>query len=580
MQVINSAECESASLAIASDRAVRPSPQAWKGLGNWTIHPLVLASYPILALFAQNAREVRSADLVRLLVSVLAATLAVWFMLALATGNVRKGGLIASLALLLFFTSDITAGILSQLLTWLSGYWIRTVIEVNPIFVIMLEALLIAWGAYLLKTKFNDPGRGTAFLNVFAIVLIAMPVAEIISIKTPSTGRPPRAPVPFKLAAPSTAARPPDIYYIILDGYARSDVMKSLFEFDNTAFLQRLEKQGFYIARQSTANYCQTPLSLSASLNAVYLDDLVRGLGPDQTQLTDLIGKSNVLASLRPLGYKFVSFATGFDPTEHPNADVYLSPHPFSSGFERMVIDITPLRLLWPNPRDSNPADMSRQRTVYLLEKLPEVSNDPAPTFVLAHVFCPHPPFVFGENGEDVSKSLVRYTLTGGDRINGRFQDPANFAGAYRAQSAFITQRIVVTIEKILATSPAPPIIILQSDHGSELNLDMTDVNNTDLHERMSILNAYYFPDRKYDGLYSRISPVNSFRVIFNTFFGSNIELMPDRSYFSTWAEPYHFIDVTERVAAPDGPNELSTSSFSIESGGSDDHGVSSDFQD
>ena len=384
MQVINNTECESPSSATAGERAVRRSPRAWKGIGNWTFHPLVLALYPILALFAQNAREVRSADLVRLLVPVLVATLAVWFMLVLATGSVRKGGLIASLALLLFFTTDITSGILSHPLTWLSGFWLKTVIVVEPIFVIGMEALLILWGEYLLKTKFNEPGRVTAFLNIFAIVLIAMPVAQIISIKTPSTGRPPRDPVPFKLAAASTAVRPPDIYYIILDGYARTDVMKSLFDFDNTPFLQRLEKKGFYIARQSTANYCQTPLSLSASLNAVYLDELVRGLGPDQTQLSDLIGKSNVLASLRPLGYKFVSFATGFDPTEHPNADVYLSPHPFSSGFERMVIDITPLRLLWPNPRMSNPTEMSRQRTMYLLKTLPEMSSDPR-----RHLFWP-----------------------------------------------------------------------------------------------------------------------------------------------------------------------------------------------
>ena len=161
------------------------------------------------------------------------------------------------------------------------------------------------------------------------------------------------------------------------------------------------------------------------------------------------------------------------------------------------------------------------------------------------------------------AKKYLNYTLAGGDRVRGRFRDPADFARAYRDQSAFITVRIEETIEKILARSPEPPIIILQSDHGSELKLDMTDVNNTDLHERMSILNAYFFPDRKYDGLYSRISPVNSFRVVFNTFFGGNLELLPDRSYFSTWTEPYLFIDVTDRVVSPDGPNDLSTSTLS-----------------
>ena len=287
-------------------------------------------------------------------------------------------------------------------------------------------------------------------------------------------------------------------------------------------------------------------------MNAVYLDDLVKGLGPDQTELSDLIGKSNVVASLRPLGYKFVTFATGFDPTEHPKADVYLSPHAFSSGFERMVIDITPLRLVWPNPGNLNAADRSRQRTFFLLDRLPAVARDPAPTFTLAHIFCPHPPFVYGKNGEDVYLRYFNYSIPGADRINGRFRDPAEFARAYRDQSIYITQRIDETIKQILARSPEPPIIILQSDHGSELKLDMTDVNNTDLKERMSILNAYYFPDQNYGGLNERISPVNSFRVVLNTYFGANLELLPDRSFFSTWTEPYQFIDVTDTVRATD----------------------------
>ena len=58
----------------------------------------------------------------------------------------------------------------------------------------------------------------------------------------------------------------PAIYYIILDGYARSEVMRELFDFDNTAFLERLERKGFFVARGSNANYCQTPLSRLSSL--------------------------------------------------------------------------------------------------------------------------------------------------------------------------------------------------------------------------------------------------------------------------------------------------------------------------
>ena len=177
-----------------------------------------------------------------------------------------------------------------------------------------------------------------------------------------------------------------------------------------------------------------------------------------------------------------------------------------------------------------------------------------SPTFTLAHVFCPHPPLIFGENGEDVQLRVsCRYTIS----RRGPSPRPIPRSGrlsreAYRDQAAFITERIEETIKQILARSPEPPIIILQSDHGSELKLDMNDVNNTDLKERMSILNAYYFPGQKYDGLYSGISPVNSFRVVLNTYFGSNLELLPDRSFFSTWPEPYHVHRRDRPRAVPD----------------------------
>jgi hypothetical protein len=65
-------------------------------------------------------------------------------------------------------------------------------------------------------------------------------------------------------------------------------------------------------------------------------------------------------------------------------------------------------------------------------------------------------------------------------------------------------------------------------------------------------LSAYYFPGKKYNGLHDGISPVNSFRVVLNSFFGANLPLLPDRSFYSTWSEPYRFIDVTETVLTPE----------------------------
>ncbi len=37
-----------------------------------------------------------------------------------------------------------------------------------------------------------------------------------------------------------------DIYFIVLDGYGRSDVLKEFYEYDNSDFLRGLKEKGFY----------------------------------------------------------------------------------------------------------------------------------------------------------------------------------------------------------------------------------------------------------------------------------------------------------------------------------------------
>jgi len=530
---------------------VAPANRLGAFAGRWVVHPFLFAIYPILVLAAQNAGEVRSGELPGLIAVAVLGALASWLLLCLALRDARKAGLVTSVAVAMFATFSSVQELCVLIVTHLAHFWVKGQYSVHPMAVVVLEVLLLAGLSRLLVVKIKDTRAATSFLNIFATFLIIFPASILLLVKAPNIARPPRQAVAFELPPRSDRPQMPDIYYIILDGYARSDVMKDLFQFDIEPFLERLEQKGFYIARSSISNYCQTPLSLSSSLNAVYLDDLVRGLGGDQTELSDLIGKSNVVATLRPLGYKFVTFATGFDPTEHPGADVYLSPRPYFSGFQRMLVDSTPLRQIWPGPNDLKSSTLSRERTLYLLEHLPEIARDPAPTFTFAHLLAPHPPFVFGKNGEGVGVRYQTFEFANRDKNWGRFRDPDRFIEGYRDQSVFITRRIEETIDRILATSPEPPIIILQSDHGSELYLDPEDVQHTDLKERMSILNAYYFPGKRYEGLYRSISPVNSFRVVLNTFHGANSKLLLDRSYFSTWSEPYKFIDVTGAVRSP-----------------------------
>ena len=141
------------------------------------------------------------------------------------------------------------------------------------------------------------------------------------------------------------------------------------------------------------------------------------------------------------------------------------------------------------------------------------------------------------------------------DRDDG-FQDGNHFAGerdeyisGYRSQVAFINARLRDVVESIKARAGLEPVIIVQSDHGPGSGLNWESSAGTDMTERSGILSAYYLPGGGTDLLYNSISPVNTFRVVFNAYFGGTYPMQPDRSSFSTWSAPYEFIDVTEPAA-------------------------------
>ena len=172
------------------------------------------------------------------------------------------------------------------------------------------------------------------------------------------------------------------------------------------------------------------------------------------------------------------------------------------------------------------------------------------PFFVFAHIVAPHPPFIFNKDGSFQS-ALANEDFSIGDGSEFTKSNPEKI-GSYRTryieQLVFINQKILQTVDGILKQSIRPTVIILQGDHGPGSELDWKDAQKSNFKERLSILNAYYFSDQKYDQLYQSISPVNSFKVVFNKYFQSDYKLDPDKSYFSLWDKPYKFIDATDRL--------------------------------
>ena|SRR5258708_7783110 len=70
------------------------------------------------------------------------------------------------------------------------------------------------------------------------------------------------------------------------------------------------------------------------------------------------------------------------------------------------------------------------------------------------------------------------------------------------------------------------PVIILMGDHGPPANLGSPEL-------RMQNLDAYLVDSNAKSKLYNSITPVNSFRIILDEYFGSDYPLLDDVSYYA-----------------------------------------------
>ena len=64
--------------------------------------------------------------------------------------------------------------------------------------------------------------------------------------------------------------------------------------------------------------------------------------------------------------------------------------------------------------------------------------------------------------------------------------------------------------------------------------------------ERSSIFNAYYLPGVDEYLLKPYMAPVNSFRVVLNEYFNADLEMLLDRTYFTSHRLIRQIIDVTD----------------------------------
>jgi len=104
-------------------------------------------------------------------------------------------------------------------------------------------------------------------------------------------------------------------------------------------------------------------------------------------------------------------------------------------------------------------------------------------------------------------------------------------------------------LKKIIDRSENKPVIILQSDHGPASILGHPHKwtrphSKEGVEERMGILYAYYGPCGE-DLFGEKVTPVNTFRMIFDKYFEAEYGALNSVNYFSDYNYMYEFFDVT-----------------------------------
>lgn len=491
-------------------------------------HPFLFSVIPVLFLFTQNMNEVSLSETVYSFAASLCFTLILMFIANLILKDKNKSGIIVSMFLILFFTFGRVHSALEE---FQFGRYRN---------ILLILSILFGLGLYLIIKTDKKLHEFTNSLNIFALVMVLLSITEIIVYEL-QNNHAMESNLDVNNSNVKEIKKPTyrDIYYIILDGYARSSTLEEIYSYDNTKFIGFLEKKGFYIGSKTRSNYAMTFLSLASSLNMDYLNNLTEkvGIGSVDRKLPyNMIKKNKVTSFLKSIGYKTIYFGSGWGPTKRNKyADMDFGYRGSWNAFEIALMHTT---LMNPFVEYFNLFEQEeRIRVINTFSKLGEIQNIEGPKFVFAHIVCPHEPYVFGANGEHVEHNKDETVLEKKQQ--------------YINQLIYINDKVTLLINEIISKSKISPIVILQADHGPASSFALpspvgwkspTELN---LRERMRIFSAYHLPAGGDTILYESITPVNTFRMIFNFYFNTHFILLNDKSYYSTYQQPYKFIDVT-----------------------------------
>jgi len=447
-------------------------------------------------------------------------------------GSARKASILASLSFLIF---------------WLFGAITRA-IEFIPAQIIAsrAEGLTLLFSAVVIciaaRRLVNDNQRGPFKFSFIAAKTIFISSVLIITggyFYKPISSRNNDSGIASELEDL------PNIYYFVLDGLGRLDLLGNYYRVYTKDLTDGLKDLGFFVAENSFSNYLESLPSVASALNMDYLDAFISREDSDffnRAELQRLINNNKVIEALKAQGYRIYSVSsnrTGINLTsadERSSASV-VREHLISIVFAETPVAYLVHQLGFSDLRFKN----HREGILKAFSFLKPFPTSGDPHFIFGHIQAPQPPFVFRIDGKPrITEDRFSY-LDGSNYVGIK----RSYRSRYSEQAAFILRNTLKVIDQIAKEDPFS-IIIVQGSFGPGLEYNLDSEKQSNLGERAAIFNAYRIGMSEWHsaGLYHNISPVNSFRVILNLILGAKWPLLPDKTFYSTQSAPFNFKEV------------------------------------
>lgn len=482
--------------------------------------PFLFAILSFTVVYKSNMDEIGLGSIPKPLLMILVAITTLLAITYAVTKSIVRSSIITLMITIAFFTYGHVYILMRELLPFT---------EVHGFMKLMMTGFLICF--FLLCTSVYrtkmDLKKSNSLISLLIGILLIYNLASIIYEKTLM-----RDAHPFELATTEPSDIKPDIYYLIFDSYPGQETLSRFFSFDLSPFINELESMGFYMAGKSRCNYFFTDLSLASSLNMDHLVKMSEKYGERYLSygvLDDLIDNSAVHRTLRSKGYSLIQYNSGWSVTsKNELADRIKTFGKIPYNITDHLMYTTLLRI-FSRGYLKRKLEFKAQSIPAIFSDIKSSAGSNHPKFVFAHIFSPHPPNIFKPAGNTVTDLLHRHDI---------MYNKDWFLDEIR----YLNPEILMTAKKIIYNSKVRPVIIFQADHGSRFQTR----EDLKIKESAYIFNAYYVPERCKDQLYPAISPVNSFRVIFNCLFNTNYRMLPDDLYLSEMRAPHNFRRITK----------------------------------